>query len=157
MWPQSACTRGCIVTLMCVFSNVSSNHLLGQIQNHTGCICLTFLRYVFSNVSSNCLHKRMHNHTGCICLTFVIEHIRANFWTLCEHRLCGCANVWAFCEYGFVFVLILACEFSCKGSITKLCCFFLSRKLEYWRVFCAHFLVRKIRSCYFSRFLHACP
>ena len=114
----------CLTFVYCVFSNVTSNRLLGRMQSHTSCMSLTFLRYVFSNVSSNCLHKRMHNHTGCICLTFVIEHIRANFWTLCEHKLCGCANVGAFCEYGFVFVLILACEFSCKGSITKLCCFF---------------------------------
>ena len=40
-------------------------------QNHTGCNCLISLDCVFSNVSSKFLHRWMHNYTGCICLIFL--------------------------------------------------------------------------------------
>ena len=53
----------CIVTLVafvlafihCVFSNVSSNGVLGRMHNHIGYICSTFLHCVFSNAYSNLL------------------------------------------------------------------------------------------------------
>ena len=46
--------------VMDVFSNVSSNCLLGRMQSSTGCMCLTFHRDVFLNAFSNCLPEKMH-------------------------------------------------------------------------------------------------
>ena len=56
--------------LHCVFSNVSSNPLLEQMQSHIDCICLTFRYCVFSNGSSNGFYRKMHSCIGCIYVTF---------------------------------------------------------------------------------------
>ena len=62
----------CLISLHCVFSNVSSKFLHRWMHNHTGCKCLFFSNEFFSssNESSNCLPERLRNHSVYICLTF---------------------------------------------------------------------------------------
>ena len=71
----------------CVFTNVFINVLPERVHNHIGCICFVCLLCVFPNVSSNhlpekgkftlvafaCirLHKWLHIHIGCNCITFL--------------------------------------------------------------------------------------
>ena len=56
--------------LLHLFSDVSSKHMHGKLQSHTGCIQLTLPHFAFQNVSSNRLPQRLQSYIGCICLAF---------------------------------------------------------------------------------------
>ena len=95
MYPQSACPRGCIVTLVALvwlFPTVCFQ-MPPQIAFprgcifiiHIRCICLIFPHCVFSSVSSNNLLGMMHTHIGCICLTF-LRHVLSNVSSNCLHH-----------------------------------------------------------------------
>ena len=61
----------CLTSLLCVFSNASSDCLPDMRHSHMRYIYWTFLHCAFSNVTSEHLPKKMHSHTGCICLFFL--------------------------------------------------------------------------------------
>ena len=67
---RSICLAECYSSWIHVKLIISSI-LKALIQSHFGFICLMFILCVFSNVSSNGQPERMHSHSGFICLMFL--------------------------------------------------------------------------------------
>ena len=127
MFPQFACQRGCIVTLVAyvrlstiVYHQMRSQTtclrkckvLLKRMQSYTCYILLTFFHCAFSNVSSNCLSKRMHSRIGCICFDFSllyvfkwilkwfapdISNVSSNYIPQKRHIHIGCSELFIHC------------------------------------------------------------
>ena len=75
----------------CAFSNVPSEHLHNDLQNHIPCIYSIFLCVLFhvpcafSCVSSDLLQGWMHNHIDCIYVTFHLC-VSSNVPSYCWHE-----------------------------------------------------------------------
>ena len=124
-----------LVSLHCVYQNVSSNRLPWWLHSHISCICLTFPQHASSDASSKCLLRQMRSHTCQTSLqrassdassNHLFRQMQSHSAGICEiFRQSAFSNVSSNCQ-----VLLMYTGIGCI-CMTFLPCAFLNEALNY--------------------------